>query len=55
MLLQKGRSHTVISDPNKLLSSLDNDQEYESRKGIASYFQRMFRGRRKQGAPDISS
>jgi hypothetical protein len=35
-------------NPKKLTTDLDNDEEYESRKGFASVFQKMFRGKRKQ-------
>ncbi len=34
-------------DTTELQSDLDNDEEYEQRKGIASYFQKMFRKNRK--------
>ena len=56
LLERDSRAHTVISDPNKLLNSLDNDQEYESRKGVASFFQKIFRKKRtNQSTNDISS
>lgn len=34
-------------DTIELQSDLDNDEEYEQRKGFASYFQKMFRKNRK--------
>ena len=34
-------------DTVELQSDLDNDEEYEQRKGIASYFQKMFRKKKK--------
>jgi len=33
----------LITDEEGLKESLDNDKEYESRKGVASYFQKLFR------------
>jgi hypothetical protein len=33
----------LIKDEEGLRESLDNDKEYERRKGVASYFQRLFR------------
>jgi hypothetical protein len=36
-----------VRDPKKMTTELDNDEEYESRKGVtASLFQRMFRRRK---------
>jgi hypothetical protein len=35
-----------IKDPKKLTKDLDDDEEYESRKGVASVFQKIFRGKR---------
>lgn len=34
-----------IKDPKKLTKDLDDDEEYESRKGVASVFQKIFRKR----------
>jgi hypothetical protein len=39
--------HQSARDPKKMTTELDNDEEYESRKGVtASLFQRMFRRRK---------
>lgn len=36
-----------IKDSKKLTRDLDDDEEYESRKGVASLFQKIFRSKRK--------
>ena len=42
--INEGDSEEVMLEKGEeLQESLDNDEEYESRKGIASAFQKMFR------------
>lgn len=42
-----GEENQPIRDPKRLTKSLDEDEDYESRKGVASFFQKIFRGARK--------
>lgn len=42
------RDDITESNPKRLTSDLDNDEEYENRKGVASIFQKLFRKKRPQ-------